>query len=155
MFPNLNSGKVRKFQGFGNLCVWWFVFGGNPNSGNLCFFSKFDSPSRTEKEVSVERGASAHRPQFVAAGIFLPYPAASLAARATKTNQRHNLVCTSDHPADSRAIRQPKIAAATGAVPECTRLNASMQIQLDKMLSRSRLVLPTNNAPNFKPEPRN
>jgi hypothetical protein len=40
-------------------------------------------------------------------------------------------------------------------VPECTRLNASMQIQLDKMLSRSRLVLPTNNAPNFKPEPRN
>jgi hypothetical protein len=21
MFPNLNSGKVRKFQGFGNLCV--------------------------------------------------------------------------------------------------------------------------------------
>jgi hypothetical protein len=30
-----------------------------------------------------------------------------------------------------------------------------MQIQLDKMLSRSRLVLLTNDVPNFKPEPRN
>jgi hypothetical protein len=30
-----------------------------------------------------------------------------------------------------------------------------MQIQLDKMLSRSRLVLLTNDVPNFKLEPRN
>jgi hypothetical protein len=30
-----------------------------------------------------------------------------------------------------------------------------MQIQLDKMLSQSRLVALTNDAPNFKPEPRN
>jgi hypothetical protein len=30
-----------------------------------------------------------------------------------------------------------------------------MQIQLDKMLSWSRLVVLTNDALNFKPEPRN
>lgn len=30
-----------------------------------------------------------------------------------------------------------------------------MQIQLDKMLSKSRLVSPTNDVSNFKPEPRN
>jgi hypothetical protein len=150
VFPNLNSGKVRKFQGFGNLCV--FVSGGSLKSGNPHFsFSKTNPPSRPEKEVSVERGASAHRPQFVAAGILPAVSSGIFAARATKTNQRHNLVCTSDHPAGSRAIRQPKMAAATGAVPECTRLKASMQIQLDKMLFRSRLVLPTNDAPNFKP----
>jgi hypothetical protein len=34
-------------------------------------------------------------------------------------------------------------------------LKISMQIQLDKMLSWSRLVLLTNNVLNFKPEPRN
>jgi hypothetical protein len=34
-------------------------------------------------------------------------------------------------------------------------VKASMQIQLDKMLSWSRLVLLTKDAPNFKPEPRN
>jgi hypothetical protein len=35
------------------------------------------------------------------------------------------------------------------------RRKVSMQIQLDKMLSRPRLVLLTNDVPNFKPEPRN
>ena len=40
-------------------------------------------------------------------------------------------------------------------VSRCTRRKASMQIQLDKMLSWSRLVLLTNDVSNFKPEPRN
>jgi hypothetical protein len=50
VFPNLNSGKVRKFQGFGNLCILRSLKSGNPYFS----FSKTNSPSRTEKEVSVE-----------------------------------------------------------------------------------------------------
>jgi hypothetical protein len=50
VFPNLNSGKMRKFQGFGNLCIRR-----QPKSGNPCFFfSKTSSPARVEKEASVE-----------------------------------------------------------------------------------------------------
>jgi hypothetical protein len=50
VFPNLNSGKVRKFQGFGNLCVWCSPSSNNP----YFFFSKTNSPARTEKKVPVE-----------------------------------------------------------------------------------------------------
>jgi len=39
------------------------------------------------------------------------------AARATKSNPRHDLASTSDHPAGSRAIRQPGMAAATVECP--------------------------------------
>jgi hypothetical protein len=50
VFPNLNSGKMQKFQGFGNLCVRW-----QPKSGNPYFpFSKTNSPIPHAKEVSVE-----------------------------------------------------------------------------------------------------
>jgi hypothetical protein len=54
VFPNLNSGKVRKFQGFGNLCIWW-----QPKQWQPSFlFLKNQSPIPPEKEVSVESGTS-------------------------------------------------------------------------------------------------
>jgi hypothetical protein len=82
LFPNLNSGKVQKFQRFGNLCIWW-----QPKKWEPPVFSQnLIPPSAGERELL---------------------------------------------------------------------LKASMQIQLDKMLSQSRLVALTNDAPNFKPEPRN
>jgi hypothetical protein len=48
------------------------------------------------------------------------------------------------------ACRYRSVAMSGG-----TLLKVSMQIQLDKMHSSLRLVLLTNDVPNFKPEPRN
>jgi len=53
VFPNLNSGKVRKFQGFGNLCIG-ICIDDRPISGNPYFPLLITNPLPAKKNVSIE-----------------------------------------------------------------------------------------------------
>ena len=68
-----------------------------------------------------------------------------LAARIAKPNPRHGLTFASDHPAGSRAIRQPGMAAVTGMVPpQCAshRLIARRNITVATSRFSANLNLP-------------
>src|SRR5208282_2775727 len=92
---------------------------GETGSQTTIFIAKWrtslgDAPGKVKQRISANSAGSTtwpgHGPQSVAAGI--------PAAWATKPNPRHDLASTSDHPAGSRAIRQPGMAATTAVVPQ-------------------------------------
>ena len=64
-----------------------------------------------------------------------------LADRTTKPNRRDDLASTSDNPAGSRAIQQPRMAAATNGAPQYSRNRLERWSSSFSLCSRSKLKL--------------